>query len=116
MLIRLDQFAPLEPAPPWIRFGALAQQVGITAHFGATLPDNVQTAFEGALIGLLLDTQVLLCVEADSLRLSTQARRSIATADQTLVSAASIWEAATKARGAKIVADSETQVAAIEGR
>lgn len=46
---------------------------------------------------LLLDTHLFLWCVTDSPRLNTEARRSIVSADEVYVSAASIWEAAIKA-------------------
>ena len=63
---------------------------------------------------LLLDTHVFLCVVSDSPRLGQEARRQIAAAEQTFVSAASIWEVAIKARLGKIDADVDAVAAAIE--
>lgn len=51
---------------------------------------------------LLLDTQVYLWFLADSRRLGRQARRAIAGAAEVHVSAASLWEAAIKARLGKL--------------
>lgn len=63
---------------------------------------------------LLLDTHVFLWAVTDSVRLSTAARREIMAAEQTFVSAASIWEVAIKARLGKIDADVDAAAAAIE--
>jgi PIN domain nuclease of toxin-antitoxin system len=64
---------------------------------------------------LLLDTHVYLWVVMDSPRLTGAARRTIERAEQTFVSAASIWEIGIKARLGKIEADPDQLVAAIEG-
>lgn len=63
---------------------------------------------------LLLDTHVYLWVVTDSPRLTPAARRMIELAEQTFVSAASIWEIGIKARLGKIDADPDELVAAIE--
>lgn len=63
---------------------------------------------------LLLDTHVYLWVVMDSPRLTGAARSSIESAEQTFVSAASIWEIGIKARLGKIEADADALVAAIE--
>ncbi len=54
---------------------------------------------------LLLDTHVFLWAVTDSPRLGVDARRAIESADAVHVSAASIWEAAIKARLGKLDAD-----------
>lgn len=46
---------------------------------------------------LLLDTHVFVWFLADSANLSKSARKMIDAADEVLVSAASVWEIATKA-------------------
>jgi PIN domain nuclease of toxin-antitoxin system len=63
---------------------------------------------------LLLDTHVFLWAVAGSARLKPATRRVIESADQVYVSAASIWEVATKARLGKIEVDQDELVAAIE--
>jgi PIN domain nuclease of toxin-antitoxin system len=63
---------------------------------------------------LLLDTRVFLWAVSDSARLSAAARREIIAAEQTFVSAASIWEVAFKGRLGKIDADVDAAAAAIE--
>jgi PIN domain nuclease of toxin-antitoxin system len=63
---------------------------------------------------LLLDTHVFLWVLTDSARLGAEARRRIASAERSFVSAASIWEVAIKARLGKIDADADALAAAIE--
>jgi PIN domain nuclease of toxin-antitoxin system len=63
---------------------------------------------------LLLDTHVYLWVVMGSPRLTAAARSAIETAEQTFVSAASIWEIGIKARLGKIEADPDELVAAIE--
>jgi PIN domain nuclease of toxin-antitoxin system len=54
---------------------------------------------------LLLDTHVFLWAVADSPSLTSEARRTIADADEVYVSAASIWEVAIKAGLGKIQVD-----------
>jgi PIN domain nuclease of toxin-antitoxin system len=54
---------------------------------------------------LLLDTHVFLWAVADSPSLTSEARRTIADADEVHVSAASIWEVAIKAGLGKIQVD-----------
>ena len=54
---------------------------------------------------LLLDTHVFLWVVAGSPRLKPAARRLIESADETWVSAASLWEIAIKVRLGKLRAD-----------
>jgi PIN domain nuclease of toxin-antitoxin system len=54
---------------------------------------------------LLLDTHVFLWAVAGSQRLTEATRRTIEAADEVFVSAASIWEAAIKARLGKLDAD-----------
>ncbi len=54
---------------------------------------------------LLLDTHIFLRSVADSPRLSAEARRSIAAAEEVCVSAASIWEVAIKSGLGKIRGD-----------
>jgi PIN domain nuclease of toxin-antitoxin system len=54
---------------------------------------------------LLLDTHVFLWAVADSPSLTSEARRTIANADEVYVSAASIWEVAIKAGLGKIQVD-----------
>ncbi|MEO7851212.1 MAG: type II toxin-antitoxin system VapC family toxin [Rubrivivax sp.] len=63
---------------------------------------------------LLLDTHVYLWVVMGSKRLTAAARRSIEAADQTFISAASIWEIGIKVRLGKVDADADDLVAAIE--
>ena len=63
---------------------------------------------------LLLDTQVYLWFLADSPRLSKAAKLEIQRADEVLVSAASIWEAAIKAGLGKLDVDAEKLAAGIE--
>jgi PIN domain nuclease of toxin-antitoxin system len=63
---------------------------------------------------LLLDTHVYLWVVMGSPRITAAARSAIETAEQTFVSAASIWEIGIKARLGKIEADPDELVAAIE--
>lgn len=63
---------------------------------------------------LLLDTHVFLWAVAASPLLKPAARRLIEAADEVYVSAASIWEAAIKARLGKLVADPHELAAAIE--
>lgn len=63
---------------------------------------------------LLLDTHIYLWVVMDSPRLAAAARSAIESAEQTFVSAASIWEIGIKARLGKIEADPDQLVAAIE--
>jgi len=55
-------------------------------------------------MGLLLDTQVVLWWLRDDRRLGRDARRTIATADDAFVSAASIWEIAVKQARGRLVA------------
>ncbi len=62
---------------------------------------------------LLLDTQIYLWVLDDSPRLSQRAREIILTADQVLVSAATIWEAAIKNALGKLRVDLALLVAEI---
>ena len=62
---------------------------------------------------LLLDTHVCLWVVIGSPRLTAAARSDIKSAEQTFVSAASIWEIGIKARLGKIEADTDGLVAAI---
>ena len=64
---------------------------------------------------LLLDTHLFLWSVADSPRLSAEARRSIVSADEVYVSAASIWEAAIKAGLGKIRGDVAQLAEAIGG-
>lgn len=63
---------------------------------------------------LLLDTHIFLWAVAGNPLLKPAVRRVIESADQVFVSAASIWEVAIKARLAKIEADPDELVAAIE--
>ncbi len=63
---------------------------------------------------LLLDTHVFLWAVAGSPLLKPAARRVIEDAEEVYVSAASIWEAAIKARLGKLQADVDALVAAIE--
>ena len=63
---------------------------------------------------LLLDTHIFLWAVAGSPLLKAAARRTIQSADQVYVSAASIWEVAIKAPLGKITADPDELVAAIE--
>jgi PIN domain nuclease of toxin-antitoxin system len=58
-------------------------------------------------VKLLLDTHILLWTMQDSRRLSALARKRIAAADATYVSAASLWEIAIKAQLGKLSIDSE---------
>ena len=62
---------------------------------------------------LLLDTQIYLWVLDDSPRLSERARAIIQAADQVLISAATIWEAAIKNALGKLRVDSALLVAEI---
>ena len=62
---------------------------------------------------LLLDTQIYLWVLDDSPRLSQRAREIIMAADQVLVSAATIWEAAIKIALGKLRVDPALLVAEI---
>jgi PIN domain nuclease of toxin-antitoxin system len=63
---------------------------------------------------LLLDTHVFLWVVAGSPRLKPAARRLIESADETWVSAASLWEIAIKVRLGRLRADPLELAAAIE--
>jgi PIN domain nuclease of toxin-antitoxin system len=63
---------------------------------------------------LLLDTHIFLWAVAGSPLLKPATRRTIESADQVYVSAASLWEVAIKARLGKIEADPDELVAAIE--
>jgi PIN domain nuclease of toxin-antitoxin system len=63
---------------------------------------------------LLLDTHVFLWAVSGSPRLGASVRRRLQAADQVLVSAASIWEIAIKARLGKIQADADALVEAID--
>ena len=62
---------------------------------------------------LLLDTHVYRRVVIGSPRLTAAARSVVESAEQTFVSAASIWEIGIKARLGKIEADADGLVAAI---
>ena len=62
---------------------------------------------------LLLDTHVFLWAVAGSALLKPAARRTIESAEQVYVSAASIWEVAIKAKLGKIKADQDELVDAI---
>ena len=62
---------------------------------------------------LLLDTHVFLWAVAGSALLKPAARRTIESADEVYVSAASIWEVAIKSRLGKIAADVDELAAAI---
>jgi len=62
---------------------------------------------------LLLDTHVFIWVVMDSRRLKRLARETILSADEVLVSAASIWEVAIKVRLGKIEGDPQQMVQAI---
>ncbi|MBV8124275.1 MAG: type II toxin-antitoxin system VapC family toxin [Burkholderiaceae bacterium] len=62
---------------------------------------------------LLLDTHIFLWAVTDSPRLKAATRRLIEEAEQTFVSAASIWEVAIKARLGKIDADPQALASAI---
>ena len=62
---------------------------------------------------LLLDTQIYLWVLDDSPRLSERARALIQAADQVLISAATIWEAAIKNALGKLRVDPALLVAEI---
>jgi PIN domain nuclease of toxin-antitoxin system len=62
---------------------------------------------------LLLDTHIFLWAVAGSPLLKAAARRTIESADEVYVSAASIWEVAIKARLGKIEADPIALIAAI---
>ncbi|MFI4888144.1 MAG: type II toxin-antitoxin system VapC family toxin, partial [Burkholderiales bacterium] len=62
---------------------------------------------------VLLDTQVYLWFLADSRKLSASARRAITGAEEVFVSAASIWEAATKAGLGKLDAAPDDLVTGI---
>lgn len=64
---------------------------------------------------LLLDTHLFLWSVTDSPRLSAEARRSIVSADEVYVSAASIWETAIKAGLGKIRGDIAQLAEAIGG-
>jgi PIN domain nuclease of toxin-antitoxin system len=64
---------------------------------------------------LLLDTHVFLWAVTDSPKLSPQARQALHDADAVHVSAASIWEAAIKARLGKLDADPAELAGAIAG-
>ena len=64
---------------------------------------------------LLLDTHLFLWSVADSPRLSAEARKSIVSADEVYVSAASIWEVAIKAGLGMIRGDMAELAEAIEG-
>ncbi len=63
---------------------------------------------------LLLDTQIFLWFLSDSRRLKAPARQRIAKAQEVLVSAASIWEAAIKIGLGKLQADIDELVEQIE--
>jgi len=63
---------------------------------------------------LLLDTHIFLWAVSGSPLLKPAIRRTIESADQVYVSAASIWEVAIKARLGKIEADPGELAAAIE--
>ena len=63
---------------------------------------------------LLLDTHIFLWAVAGSRLLKPAARRLIEDADEVVVSAASIWEIAIKARWGKIPADPRELAAAID--
>jgi PIN domain nuclease of toxin-antitoxin system len=63
---------------------------------------------------LLLDTHVFLWAVTDSHSLTTEARRTIAEAEEVYVSAASIWEVAIKAGLGKIQGDTRLLAGAIE--
>jgi len=65
-------------------------------------------------VRLLLDTHVFLWAVSGSPQLKSAIRRTIESADQVYVSAASIWEVAIKARLGKIKADPDELAAAIE--
>jgi PIN domain nuclease of toxin-antitoxin system len=62
---------------------------------------------------LLLDTHIFLWAVAGSAKLKPAARRTIESAEQVFVSAASIWEVAIKARLGKIKADPDELAEAI---
>ena len=64
---------------------------------------------------LLLDTHLFLWSVTDSPRLSPEARKSIVSADEVYVSAASIWEAAIKAGLGKIQGNMRQLAEAIAG-
>lgn len=63
---------------------------------------------------LLLDTHIFLWAVAGSSKLKAAARRTIESADEIHVSAASIWEIAIKSRLGKIEANPDELVAMIE--
>ncbi|MBL8288338.1 MAG: type II toxin-antitoxin system VapC family toxin [Rubrivivax sp.] len=63
---------------------------------------------------LLLDTHIFLWAVAGSPRLKPATRHLIEDAEQTFVSAASIWEVAIRARLGKVEADPHELAAAIE--
>jgi PIN domain nuclease of toxin-antitoxin system len=62
----------------------------------------------------LLDTHVFLWAVTDSHSLTTEARRTIAEAEEVYISAASIWEVAIKAGLGKIQGDTRLLAGAIE--
>lgn len=62
---------------------------------------------------LLLDTQVFLWAVMDSPRLTAHARSLVGDAEETFVSAASIWEIAIKARLGRVAADPREMIAAV---
>jgi PIN domain nuclease of toxin-antitoxin system len=72
------------------------------------------SSWAGTLMRLLLDTHIFLWAVSGSPRLKSAIRRTIESADQVYVSAASIWEIAIKAQLGKIEADPEELAAAIE--
>jgi PIN domain nuclease of toxin-antitoxin system len=63
---------------------------------------------------VLLDTHLFLWAVDDSPRLTNAAKAAIESADEIYVSAASIWEAAIKARTGKLEVDSAELIAALD--
>ena len=63
---------------------------------------------------VLLDTHLFLWAVDDSPKLTDAARAAIEGADEVYVSAASIWEAATKAGAGKLEVDAAELVAAVD--
>ncbi len=64
---------------------------------------------------LLLDTQIFIWCTADERRLPKRARALILTADEVLVSSASVWEAAIKSGLGKLHVDMDALVESING-
>ena len=62
---------------------------------------------------VLLDTHIFLWLTTGDLRLTTQAKAIIGRADGVLISAASIWEIAIKARIGKLAGDPDKLIAEI---